>query len=308
MRPILFEIPGLGYPVHAFSVLLVLGAAAGVYLTAWRAKRVGINPDVVYELAVWVLGGGFVGARIYYLVQHPDSVHSPLDVFKVWQGGIVFYGCIMGGLVGTWIYHRRHPFPFWPMADAVAPALAIGVLLGRVGCFLNGCCFGAVCDPHAFYAVSFPAESLPWLRHVDAGWIGPDAPHSLPIHPKQLYGAFSGLVLLVATGLFYPFRRRDGEVMALVMIGYPVTRFLMEFARGDATGWHLGLTVSQYISLGLFAAGLVAWRSLPACPGGLYADRQATRAQAQVREQDGSPHRPMGGAPGRRSDRSSVLR
>ena len=273
MRPILFEIPGLAYQVHAFSVLLVAGAAAGVYLTAWRARRVGINPDVVYELAVWVLGGGFLGARAYYLVQHPESVHSFLDVFKVWQGGIVFYGCIMGGLVGTAIYHRRHPFPFWPMADAVAPALAIGVMLGRVGCYLNGCCFGAPCDPHAVYAVTFPAGTLPWHRHVDAGWIMPNAARSLAVHPKQLYGAASGLALLVATTCFYRHRRRDGEVMALIMLGYPVTRFLMEFARGDASGWHLGLTVSQWISLGLFAAGLLAWRALPRDPAGLYAHR-----------------------------------
>ena len=273
MRPILFEVPGLGYPVHAFSLLLVLGAAAGVYITAWRARRVGINPDVVFELAVWVLGGGFVGARLYYLAQHPETVHSVLDIFKVWQGGIVFYGCIMGGLVGTAIYHRRHPFPFWPMADTVAPALAIGITLGRLGCYLNGCCFGAVCDPHAAYAVTFPAGTLPWMRHVDAGWLAPGAARSLPVHPKQLYAAGSGLVLLIGLTAFYPWRRRDGEVMAAIMLGYPVTRFLMEFARGDATGWHLGLTVSQWISLGLFAAGLVAWWALPACPTGLFAAR-----------------------------------
>jgi len=276
MRPILFAIPGLGYQVHAFSVMLVLGAASGVYLTAWRAKRADINPDVVYELAVWLLSGGFIGARLYYLVQHPEAVHSVLDVFKVWQGGIVFYGCIMGGLVGTLIYWFRHPFPFLAMADAVAPALAIGITLGRVGCYLNGCCFGAVCDADAPWAVTFPAGTLPWLRHVDAGWLAPDAPRSLPVHAKQLYAAGSGLILLVATTWFYRHRRRDGEVMALLMFGYPATRFLIEFARGDATGWHFGLTVSQDISLGLFAAGLVVWRILPTSPLGRYADRVGT--------------------------------
>ncbi len=300
MRPILIVVPGLGYQVHAFSLFLVLGAAAGVLITAWRARRVGINPDVVFELAVWVLGGGFLGARVYYLVQHPESVHSVLDVFKVWQGGIVFYGCIMGGLVGTWIYHRRHPFPFWPMADAVAAALAIGVMLGRVGCYLNGCCYGAVCDPHAVpWAVTFPAGTLPWMRHVDAGWISPYASHSLPVHPKQLYGALSGLVLLVATFVFYRHRRRDGEVMALVMIGYPITRFLMEFARGDATGWHFGLTVSQYISLGIFAGGLLVWGFLPRNPAGLYADR--------VREMESAPTEAAHATPPHRINQASTV-
>ena len=278
MRPILFAIPGLGYQVHAFSVMLVLGAAAGVYLTVWRARRVGINPDSVYELAVWVLSGGFLGARLYFLAQHPESVHSILDVFKVWQGGIVFYGCIMGGLVGTLIYWVRHPFPFLPMTDAVAPALAIGITLGRVGCYLNGCCFGSPCDLP--WAVAFPAGSLPWLRHVDAGWISAGAAHSLPVHPKQLYAAGSGLILLVATTWFYRHRRRDGEVMALLMVGYPVTRFLMEFARGDASGWHFGLTISQYISLGLFALGLIVWRILPTNPLGRHADRPGSASSA----------------------------
>ena len=282
MRPILFTIPGLGYAVHAFSLMLVLGAAAGVWLTAWRAKRVNLDPEIVYELAVWVLGGGFLGARLYFLIQHPETVHSMLDVFKVWQGGIVFYGCIIGGLVGTGIYYLRHPFPFWPMADAVAPALAIGIMLGRVGCFLNGCCFGAVCDPHAPWAVSFPAGTLAWHRHVEAGWIKPDAATSLPIHAKQLYGALAGLALLLATTLFYRHRRRDGEVMALLMIGYPITRFVMEFARGDATGWHLGLTISQWISLGLCAGGVIAWRSLPVDPRGRYADRDRAEDSSSV--------------------------
>ena len=303
MRPILFEIPGLAYQVHAFSVLLVLGAASGVYLTAWRARRVGINPDIVYELAVWVLGGGFSGARLYYLAQHPEAVHSVLDVFKVWQGGIVFYGCIMGGLVGTMIYYRRHPFPFLPMADAVAPALAIGITLGRLGCYLNGCCFGAVCDANAPWAVTFPAESLPWLRHVEAGWLAPGAPRSLPVHAKQLYAAGSGLILLIGLTAFYPRRRRDGEVMALIMIGYPITRFLMEFARGDATGWHLGLTVSQYISLGLGAAGLVAWRILPQHPAGRYAERGARTEEIRVR-----PAAAAVAGPSRLGERSRVAR
>ena len=299
MWPTLFTVPGVGYPVHAFSLMLVLGAASGVFLTAWRAKRSGLDPEVVLELAVWVLGGGFVGARVYYLLQHPEDVHSVADVFKVWRGGIVFYGCILGGLAGTAIYHRRHPFPFWPMADAVAPALAIGVALGRVGCFLNGCCFGAVCDPHAPWAVAFPAGSLAWHRHVEAGWIGPDAARSLPVHAKQLYGALSGLALLIAATAYYPRRRRDGEVMALVMIGYPVTRFLMEFARGDASGWHFGLTISQYISLGLFAAGLVAWRMLPRDPAGLFADRAGAAAPAAVEASRRRPQAALSPRPAR---------
>ncbi len=271
MWQILFEVPGLGLKVHAFSLMLVAGAGGGVYLSAWRARREGIDPDIIYELAVWLLSGGFIGARAYYLIQHPGEVHSFWDIFKVWQGGIVFYGCIIGGLIGTLIYRHRNPFPFRAMADVVAPALAIGIALGRVGCFFNGCCFGSTCELP--WAVRFPAGSLPWLRHVDAGWIVPEAIVSLPVHPKQLYAALSGLALLVLLTWYYPRRRRDGEVMALLMIGYPITRFAVEFYRGDAGGLHAGLTVSQYLSLALIVGGMGTWRWLSTQSLGRYADR-----------------------------------
>ena len=297
MWQILFEVPDLGLKVHAFSVMLVAGAASGVYLSAWRARREKINPDIVFELAVWLLAGGFIGARAYYLIQHPQDVHSVWDIFKVWQGGIVFYGCIIGGLVGTLLYRARHPFPFWPMADVVAPALAIGIALGRVGCFFNGCCFGSTCDQP--WAVRFPAETLPWLRHLEAGWIGPEAMASLPVHPKQLYAALSGLALLVLLTAYYPRRRRDGEVMALLMIGYPIARFAVEFYRGDEEGLHAGLTVSQYLSLALLAGGLGFWRWLSTRPLGRYADR-ADLAEPEASDVRSSPG-PRLGRPTRRT-------
>ncbi len=298
MWQILLEVPGLGLKVHAFSVLLVAGAASGVYLSAWRARREKLDPDIVFELAVWLLAGGFLGARAYYLIQHPDEVHSFWDIFKVWRGGIVFYGCILGGLAGTLLYWFRHPFPFRPMADVVAPALAIGITLGRIGCFLNGCCYGSTCDQP--WAVQFPAETLTWLRHVEAGWIGPEAPLSLPVHPKQLYAAFSGLALLVLLTVYYPRRRRDGEVMALLMIGYPITRFAVEFYRGDAGGLHAGLTVSQYLSLALIAGGLGFWRWLATQPIGRYADLAGASDGSTVPA-------PMGGAIARGSRPAASL-
>jgi phosphatidylglycerol:prolipoprotein diacylglycerol transferase len=270
MRPILFEIPWLGLKIHGFSVMLVLAAGAGVYLTAWRARREKIHPDVVFELAVWLLTGGFIGARALFLIRNPEVVHSFWDIFKVWQGGIVFYGCIIGGLIGSLMYWARHPFPFRAMCDAVAPSLAIGIALGRVGCLLNGCCYGGVC--HLPWAMTFPAESLPWLHHVESGWLSPTASHSLPVHPAQIYAVLDGVFLLILLSAYYPHRRKDGQVMALLMVTYPVTRFLIESLRDDDPSIYLGMTLSQLISAMLFPAGLAAWWYITRQPEGRYAD------------------------------------
>ncbi len=261
MRRILFEIPGLGLKIHSFGLFLVLACACALFLAARRSRRERLNPETIYDLAIWLFTGGFLGARILFVVQNPGALRHWTDVFKVWQGGIVFYGCIFGGLAGSLIFWARRRFPLLATADAVAPALALGIVLGRIGCFLNGCCFGATCDGPI--AVTFPAGSFAWIRHVEAGWITPDAARSLPVHPKQIYLALEGLALLALLTVYYPRRRRDGEVAALLLIGYPVTRFATEFFRGDANGWYAGLTISQYISLALILCGLIFWRLLP---------------------------------------------
>jgi phosphatidylglycerol---prolipoprotein diacylglyceryl transferase len=270
MQKILFMIPGLGLQLHSFSLMLVLACFGALVLTARRARRERLDPENVYDLAGWLFIGGFMGARALFLIQNPGSVHHWTDVFKVWEGGIIFYGCILGGLAGTFLYWARHRFPFRAMADAVAPSLALGIALGRIGCFLNGCCYGSV--SHAPWAMRFPTGTFPWYRHVHAGWIPPSALYSLPVHPKQLYAALAGFLLLGLLTAYYPRRRRDGEVMALLMIAYPITRFLVEFFRGDAGGLYAGFTISQYISLGLFVGGLGFWFWLLRQPLGRFAD------------------------------------
>jgi phosphatidylglycerol---prolipoprotein diacylglyceryl transferase len=274
MLQILFVVPGLGLRVHSFSLMLLLACVGALHLAAWRARRERIDPDAVHGMALWLFVGGMIGARVLYLVQNPEQFHEAADLVRIWRGGIVFYGCILGGLVGSLLYWARRPFPFWAMADAVAPALALGIAVGRLGCFLNGCCYGALCERP--WAVRFPAETPPWVRHVEAGLIPLWAPRSLAVHPKQLYAALAGLALLGLLSAYYPRRRRDGEVMALLMIGYPATRFLVEFYRGDRGGLFGGLTISQYISLALLACGLVTWRLLSRLPATRLADMPIT--------------------------------
>ena len=271
MRRVLVEWPALGLRLPGFGMALLLGCFGALLITAWRARRERIDPESVYELAVWLMSGGFIGARLLFIVAHPETITSVADVLRIWQGGIVYYGCILGGLVGSLIYWARRPFPFLPMADAVAPALALGCAVGRIGCYLNGCCFGEVCDLP--WAVAFPEGSAPWANHVGLGWIAAESRASLPVHPTQLYSVFDGLVILALLTAYFPRRRRDGEVMALLMVTYPVTRFLIERLRDDEPAWVAGLTLSQGISLLIFAAGLATWAYLATTPRVLYRDR-----------------------------------
>jgi phosphatidylglycerol:prolipoprotein diacylglycerol transferase len=273
MRRVLFEVPGLNLKVFGFGAMVVLAVYAAVSLTAWRARREKLDPQSVYDLAVWLLFGGVIGARLVYVLQYREAIQSAWDVFKIWQGGIVFYGCILGGLIGSTLFWLRHPFSFRPMADAVAPALAIGLALGRVGCFLNGCCYGDLCDPKQVpWAVRFPAESPPWVDQIRRGLIAPYATSSLPVHPTQLYSALDGFILLGLLSAFFPLRRKDGEVMALLMVTYPITRFLIEYLRDDEAVFVAGMTISQSISVLVFAAGLLLWAYLARLPAGRYAD------------------------------------
>ncbi len=259
MRPILFVLPGSGLRIHSYGVMIFVACAAALMMAVWRARREKVDPNAVYELATWLFLGGVIGARAFYFVQHPEALHEPSDLFRTWQGGNVFYGCILGGLTGSILYWLRRPFPFWRMADAVAPAVAIGAALGRIGCFLNGCCHGAVCDLP--WAVRFPAGSHAWARQVNDGLISTEARLSLPVHPTQLYSLLASL-LVVGLLLLYGRRdRRPGKVMALLMIAYAVTRWPIESLRSDEPAVFAGMTWSQNISAALIVGGLAVWFS-----------------------------------------------
>jgi phosphatidylglycerol:prolipoprotein diacylglycerol transferase len=270
VQKVLFVVPGVGLKLYSFSVMMLVACFAALWLTSWRARREKIDPSSVTDLAIWLMGGGFIGARVFYIVQQPETIEHLWDVFKIWQGGIVYYGCIVGGLIGSLIYWARHPFPFWAMADAVAPALALGEALGRVGCLLNGCCYGLPCR-HP-WAIQFPSESLAWFQHIADGTIIHSAAYSTPVHPTQIYSVIGGLLLLGLLSAYYPHRRRDGEVMALLMVTYPVARFVFESYRGDEPVYLAGLTMSQGISVIVFLGGLALWYRLARLPRLRHAD------------------------------------
>jgi len=276
MRPILFVIPRWEIKIHSYGVMIFLACFAALAMAVWRVKRDKLDSNIVYELATWLFLGGVVGARGLYVIFHPETIRSAGEIFRSWQGGNVFYGCILGGLTGSLIYWHRRPFPFWPVADAVAAAVAIGAAVGRIGCFLNGCCDGAVCALP--WAVRFPAGSHAWVRQLNAGLISPETQASLPVHPTQLYAALAGFVVLGLLLAYFPHRRHQGEVMALLMIFYSLTRWPIEALRGDEHARFAGMTPSQNISVALLVLGLATWFIVRGWPHG----REAAPRQCRV--------------------------
>jgi phosphatidylglycerol:prolipoprotein diacylglycerol transferase len=263
MRQVLFTIPVLGgIKVFGYGMMLFLAFLGSMNLAAWRARREKLDPEVVYDLALWVFVGGLIGARLFYVVQYwGDRVRSVAEIFKIWEGGIVLYGSIMGGTAAFFLYRVLKPFPLRPFLDLVAPSLALGVALGRLGCFLNGCCYGDLC-PDLPWGIAFPRYSPPWSDQMAQGLISREQAWSLPVHPTQIYATIDALVLLFLLSAYDPLRRRDGEVMALLMVTYPVTRFLIEYLRNDESVFFAGLTISQNLSVLLWISGLLFWFSL----------------------------------------------
>lgn len=282
MRQVLFEIPGVGVKIFGYGLMLVVAFLGSMRLAAWRAEREKIDPELVYDMAFFVFIGGLVGARGFYVIQYwGERVHGFWEIFEIWKGGIVLYGSILGGMAGFLVYRAMRKFPVLAMLDAIAPALAFGIAVGRLGCFLNGCCYGDRCSLP--WAVRFPKHSPPWESEVARNLIAPDADHSLWLHPTQLYSTLDGLILLLLLTAYFPIRKRDGEVMGLLLLAYPVTRFLIEHLRNDEGVFVAGMTISQSISVGLIGFGLIYWAALLRRPVGLHADAVAPPKVASAR-------------------------
>jgi phosphatidylglycerol:prolipoprotein diacylglycerol transferase len=275
MRQVLFTIPIFGgLKVFGYGAMLVLAFVGSTWMATWRARRERLDPNVILDMAFWIFLVGLVGARLFYCIQYwGHGINNLFDVVQYWKGGIVYYGGILGGVLAFFVYRHFQPFPLRPVMDVMAPAIAVGTLFGRLGCFLNGCCFGDRCNLP--WAVSFPATSPPWEFQVKNHWIGIDALWSLPVHPTQIYSAIDAFVLLLLLLAYFPLRRRDGEVLGVLMVSYPITRFLIEYLRNDEGDFFAGLTISQNISVLLLLGGLAYWFWLSRQPRLRYAD-QAT--------------------------------
>jgi prolipoprotein diacylglyceryltransferase len=176
MRQVLFRLPihtewsPDGIPLYGFGLMLFLTFLVTTWLAGRRARQAGVDPQHLQDLAIWIFVCGIVCARIVYMVQYGEPIDQ---FFRIWQGGLVFYGSaiggIIGGVLGYWFVIRKHQISFWKLADIVAPCVAIGLVIGRIGCLLNGCCYGNVAY-ETCPGITFPLSAPPRFHLVGAGF------------------------------------------------------------------------------------------------------------------------------------------
>lgn len=269
MHPILLELP-FGLRVYAYGFMLCVSVIAGRELAVRLARREGMDGALTRRAAIWAVVGAIIVARLLYVATNPDQFHSLLDVVSVWKGGVVAYGGFLGGFIGTLAFCRLHRLRVLPWVDCVAPALCIGLLFTRLGCFLAGCDFGQPWDGPL--AVEFPAGSIAHKQQVMQGLLPATATASLPVHPTQLYESFAGAALF--GGVMFVRSRRGffGQPFLVFVAGYGVLRAVIEVFRADVDRGAVGiLSTSQFIAAATIVAAIAATvvlRRRSARPGG----------------------------------------
>src|SRR5262245_28503927 len=222
--------------------MIALAFLAGMWTAVRRAPLAGISGEQVSDLVVpWLLLGSVLGARILYVATYwkESFVGQPWwEIFMIQRGGLVFYGGLVGASLTTIIFARVKKLPLWRLADIFAPSVALGSMFGRIGCFLNGCCFGRACD--LLWAVSFPAN------HSTGGQ---------PIHPTQIYDGLLNLALYLGLAwMFRHLRKFEGQIFATYLMCYAVTRSISEAFRGDYNDAHMHgvFTPAHLVSIAIF--------------------------------------------------------
>ena len=228
-----------------YGLAVALGVVAGLVLVSLTAPRRGLNAATLRDFCFWMVLAGLVGSRLAYVGFHwPEFEADFWGILAYWRGGLMFQGGLAGALLVSPFFLKKEGLPFWPTADVLAPSLALGQALGRLGCLSAGCCYGHFLESGAGWGLTFPPDS--------------QAPAGLPLWPTQPVEAF--LLALLALGLIAALRmtRRPGLVAACYLVGTGVIRLVLESFRGDFRGEPLfldlpptTLAAALFLALGL---------------------------------------------------------
>jgi len=248
MHPVMFHI--FHFPIHSYGLMLAVSFLFGIWFGGRRAKKNGLEPNVISDVGFYIIIAAIVGARLYYVLLHFEefkgdltSIFNPFHAGNLGIGGLVMYGGFIGAIAAGWAYFKIKKYPFLPYADAAAPTVGFGIFLTRIGCFLNGCCYGA--PTHGALGVSFPKNS-------PAGYYEQEC-HATALYPSQLMESAGGLVIaliVLAVG-----RKKTFEGLQFFLVGllYAVLRFFIDFTRFYSNQERLGgLSHNQIVCIVMF--------------------------------------------------------
>jgi phosphatidylglycerol:prolipoprotein diacylglycerol transferase len=257
--PRLFELGPV--TVYAYGILLAAAYLLGLKFAMVRARARGLDQARVLDLGIYIIVSALVGAKLLLVLTDIGTfIENPRELLTLVRAGGVFYGGLIAAvLVAVW-YIRRVGLPLWTTCDVFAPGIALGHVVGRLGCFFAGCCYGKPTD-------------LPWAVTFTDPFAGANVgtPLNVPLHPTQLYEAGAeGLILVLLLATERRGRPFAGRTFWLYLLLYGVSRFIIEIFRGDPRGEVLGLSTSQFISVVLvpLSIGMLAYlsRQVPAAP------------------------------------------
>ena len=226
MHPIIAKLGP--FTIYSYGMMVAIAFLAGLHIARIEARRKGLDINIVYDFVFYLIIGSLIGARLYYLAFFNPSIFikDPVSVLKLWEGGLAIHGALLGGTLSAILFSRIRRTSFWGLADLTAPSMILGQAIGRIGCFLNGCCSGKL----------WPAYNI--------------------FYPTQIFSSF--IMLLVFLGLRIIGRRNPaaGNIFILYLICYSTKRFFIEFLRVDSPVVFFGITIFQLISLVIFSVAL----------------------------------------------------
>ncbi len=236
--PILFRIGSLN--IYAYGFFIAIGFILGFMFAIRKSRQESIPDEKIVDLLFLILISSMVGSRLLFVLVHLEDFRSdPLQIFRVWEGGLVFYGGLLLAVVVSLGYLKWSRLPVWKVADILSPAIALGLFFGRIGCFFAGCCYGK-------------ETALPWgITFTDLNSL---ARLNVSLHPTQIYEAVGGLLLFLFLGWKGKRKAFDGQIFFLFLLLYSALRFGIEFLRDDPRGFFVEGILSTSQGLGIFLA------------------------------------------------------
>jgi len=259
------HIGDFSYTIHFYGIIIMLGTLAGAFLANREAKRRGYNPDILWDMLIYLIIGAVIGARIWHIFSPPPTslaqgittiyyLTHPLAAIAIWNGGLGLPGGVIGGVVVMYFYSRKHDLDFAVWLDIAAPGLALGQAIGRWGNFFNQELYGA-------------PTNLPWAIYIDPQHRMAGFTDQAYYHPLFLYESLwnlANVILLLWLGRRFSDRLKKGELFLIYMFNYAIGRFSLDFLRLDASqvaGINFNQTAMVIVASGSIIALL--WRRRP---------------------------------------------